>query len=257
MSGKTRYRGRSIGVLIVLAALVPAVTADISDVIYQVVVCNDAGVCQGMMPIDISAGAWQPDGTFQWVLLQDTNIVGFDGQDLGTLSTEDYGTSITITPPGAGRSFPQVNVNFSVIGGTTPGQFTINSALVSFPTIYSALGQVNVGINLTDRSPAGATLTNVPLDTGKSTSWVNGLPATGTLFRTLFAQDLSVTGGSANGSDQTAGFEPIFQDVSSISGRIQFVLSARDLASGSSTFVVSPEPASFLMLLTLALLRRR
>jgi hypothetical protein len=249
-------------VAVALAGLAPLAAADISEVIYHVVVCDETGYCVGVLPIGYSEEYWQPDGTFRWELAADTDIMNLAGTEaVATLSTEGNGTSITITPPGAGRANPQVNVNFSVIGGSTPGQFTITSALVSFPTINSATGQVNVGINLTDRTPAGASLTNVAGNAGKSTSWLNGLPpsvgGTGSLFRELFSQNLIIGGGSISDTDQTAGFEPTYANVSSISGQIHFALSARDLASGSSTFIVTPEPASLLMFLGLALLRRR
>jgi hypothetical protein len=250
------------GVVIALAGLAPLATADISDVIYHVVVCDDSGVCVGVLPIGYSESYWQPDGTFRWELAADMDIPDLSGTGVvGTLSTEGEGTSITITPAGAGRANPQVNVNFSVIGGITPGTFTITSALVSFPTIYNATGQVNVGMSVTDRlgSTPGASLTNLSPNTAKSFSWVNGLPGAGgaSMFRQLFAQNLVIGGGSTSGTDQTAGFEPTGLDVSSISGQIAFSLSARDLASGSSTFIVTPEPASLLMVLALAALRRR
>ena len=258
----------TLGTAVVLAALVglvPAALADISPIIYHVEVCDPAnGICIGEDVVGVGAGSWQ-GGVYRWDLLSEWNIVGFSGSTLATFMpvTPDTpeGTSFTFMPAGAGRANPQVNVNFSVIGGTTAGEFTITSALVSFATVFNAMGQVNAGINLTDRSPVGASVTNAVGYGGKSYSWVNGLPGDigATQFRELFSQDLSVSGvnNSVHGSDQTAGFEPIGLDVSSISGQIRFALSARDLASGSSTFVITPEPASLLMILGLALLRRR
>jgi hypothetical protein len=263
----------TLGTFVVLAALVvlvPAARAEISPIIYHVEVCNEQGTaCIGEDVIGVGAGSWQ-GGVYRWELLTQWDIPGTLGPVASFMPVSPEhpeGTSFTFIPAGQGRANPQVNVNFSVIGGAQPGQFTITSALVSFATVFNASGQVNVGLNLTDRSPLQADLTNSPGFVGKSTSWVNGLPTepylpsgfagTGTLFRELYRTNLSTFGGSTGGTDQTSGFEPIGLDVSSISGQIKFNLSARDLASGSSTFVIMPEPASVLMVLGLALLRRR
>lgn len=254
--------------LVVLVALSPTVRADIDPEvpIFHIEVCDPVShACVGVLPIAYSESYWN-GGVFHWELSEDTYIEDILGNPteiwLQAANEENNfrGTSVTVIPAGPGRANPQVNVNFSVIGGLSAGDFTITSALVSFPTIYNAQGQVNVGINLTDRTPANATLTNMAGFGGKSYSWVNGLPNAGgaSLFRQLFAQNLSITGGSISDTDQTAGFEAIGANVSSISGQIKFTLSARDLASGSSTFIVTPEPASALMVLGLvALLRRR
>jgi len=254
---------RIVCALAATVVLATAASADISSTVFQIVACNTAGQCIGGLPIDIGAGTLNADGSYYWQLGADTNLLNMSGipdEDIGILSTEQGGTSITIIPPGQGRSDPQVIVNFSVIGGSTAGVFTITSALVSFPTISSATGKVDVGINLTDRpgSTTGASLDSVAPHIGKSFSWVNGLPGDGgaTMFRELFASNMYTTG-SISQSDATAGFEAIGTSVSSMSGQIEFALSARDLASGSSTFLVTPEPASLLMLLGLALLRRR
>lgn len=263
----TRSRNAKVlGALCAFAAMlvVPASLADISEVIYHVVVCDSQG-CVGVLPIDRTEGSWQPDGSFYWELTSDIDIIGLDANApkvVATLSaTEGDGTWLRIVPPGAGgRDNPQVNVNFAVIAGQEDAEFTITSGLVTFAPIFNPDGQVNVGINLTDRRNDGAYLNSIPPATGKSFSWVNGLPGDvgATMFQELFPQNLTTgPGGSVSDTDDTGGFVPIGYPVSSMSGQISFKLKAFDLSTGSSTFIITPEPATVLMLLGLVLLRRR
>ena len=56
-----------------------------------------------------------------------------------------------------------------------------------------------------------------------------------------------------------SGFLPIGETVNDMSSLVSFTLSAQDLASGTSSYVIVPEPASLAVLAlgALALLRRR
>jgi hypothetical protein len=86
----------------------------------------------------------------------------------------------------------------------------------------------------------------------------NGLAPAGTNFAAFIPGLVVATPGGSNAtSDGTGGFLPIAGAVSSMSSRFAFTLSAHDSASGTSSFVVVPEPASLALVLAGVLAFRR
>lgn len=249
-------RGASI-VIFSIIALAPLALADVSDNLFELVICRN-GVCVADYYVP-SQGTWNP-ATQQWEWILDQDVVFDDPQNPGSeFATLNSGTAIAVQPPIPGlRTNPQVLLNFVMTGGTEDTEFTITSALQTFDPMVNPFGQSEVGINLTDRNGNGATLWSTLGNDGVSFSHYNGLAPAGSLFAELLRDDILANPfQSAAGSDNTNGFQPIVDIVSSMSARINFMVSARDLASGSSTFIIIPEPASLALLLSLALLRRR
>jgi hypothetical protein len=195
--------------------------------------------------------------TWTWTLLVNVPIVSFDEQILlGTLQAGDTNVEF-------GQD-PSVNLSFAVESGSTPGgtSFTIKSALLTFPTINTPSGRASAGFTLTDGvDEDGATLTPLNSDPGSYKAQYNGFVPSGTTFTHLIPQMVADPLGTISLSQDYPGgglYEAIGTPVSDMSTQVSFVLSANDLASGSSVFEIIPEPSGLLLVAVgLALVRRR
>jgi hypothetical protein len=238
-----------------LLGLASIANAEFSGAIFRADVCRD-GVCIGYyQETDPNNGTWNGD-TFVWSLPSAVDIVDTTtGEYLATLNDGNVTMAVLATDP-------QVNLGFSVTAGTSDTTFTISSALVSFATIANPSAHASVAWNLTDQGSDGALLSPV-VSEGLNRCYFaqyNGFVPSGTSFAEL------VPGIAADPESSTpyfedapaVGFDPIGQPVSDMSAQIHFTLSADDFASGTSTYVIIPEPASLLLLVaSLALARRR
>jgi hypothetical protein len=202
-----------------------------------------------------------PDGNWRWASNSPLTLESWDGTVLGTLNPEGGpGSSIEYIED------PVVNLNFSVAAGSTTTTFMIGSALLTFPTITGASGRASAAFSTTDVDGSGAVLTGIAGNTGTNgyAAAVNGMAGPAPAGLNQFAELLPgvVAGGfgsaTVNDNVPPIGYLPIGGTVSSISSFISFTLSPFDLASGTSTFEVIPEPVSALLLvLGAGLLRRR
>jgi hypothetical protein len=202
------------------------------------------------------------------------------GGDWGWASNEPYelrdyydntllGTLNPAGGPGSSIEYyndPIVNLNFSVAAGASTTTFMIGSALLTFPTISPAQGRASAAFSVTDTDGSGVLLTGNGGNTGTSgyASAINGMagpvPAGANQFTEMLPGVAAGPFGSFTQNNNTPplGYLPIGSPVSSISSFISFTLTPFDLASGTSTFEVIPEPASVLLLvLGAGLLRRR
>jgi len=145
---------------------------------------------------------------------------------------------------------PVINLTFNVQAGPLPTHFVVNSALLSFPTM-TAEGRATVGFSLTDGDGDGATLTGTGDPNGAQGAYLaqyNGWALL--LLGTTFAEVIqSMTAGIFSTSTTFAdvppvGFLPIADPVSDMSVLIEFDLTANDLASGTSTYVIQVPPIS-------------
>lgn len=210
-------------------------------------------------------GAWSADGaTYQW---SSTSTVELWDQSsdtlLGCLNPLDGNGQPTYSAFQYVQD-PVVNLNFAVQAGASDTVFVIASSLLSFPTINSAQAAASAGFSVTDFNGNGATLTGL-VGTGSAFGYLaqyNGFAFTQS--GTTFAEVLPGIGAgpfgtnTANANVPGAGTTAI-GSVSDMSSLISFRLSRFDLASGTTSFVITPEPASFALLGlgALALLRRR
>jgi hypothetical protein len=243
-------------VLVAALLFVPAASAELSGNIFELQVCQN-GTCVATYFVP-SEGTWNPQTQqYEWMLDQD---VVFQNTATGEVFGElQHGTAVVVQPSVGTRSDPQVHLNFVTVGGTTDTEFTVTSSLLNFAAMANPVGQSDVGINLTDRDGDGATLWAASGNNGVSFSHYNGLAPAGDVFSELLTSSVVVSNayGSASGDDDTGGYLPINDTVSSMSAQIHFMVTAHDLASGSSTFLIVPEPASLVLLFALTLLRRR
>jgi hypothetical protein len=141
---------------------------------------------------------------------------------------------------------PVVALSFNVQAGPSTTNFQIASALLSFPVI-TAEGRATAGLSLTDFDGDGATLTGVGDPSGSQGAYLaqyNGFA--GTLSGTTFAEVIhSMSAGAFATSTASAdvpplGFLQIVDPVGDMSVLFSFTLTAFDLASRTSTFVIQP-----------------
>lgn len=169
------------------------------------------------------------------------------------------GSGDTIAIPGSGGAVlrgleltvdadPQVKLNFWVEAGSTDTSFTIASNIVSFATI-AGQGTATAAVTLTDTNGDGATATGLFAGGKFYEAYYNG--ASG--FAQLVSSPISAAMyASTTASQAVPPWQPMGA-VSSIQSKFSFDLSAYDLASGTSNFVVQeliPEPSGFVALLT-------
>jgi hypothetical protein len=155
---------------------------------------------------------------------------------------------------------PEVGIEFGVRAGGSATTFKILSTdteIVSFDPLVNPTAYASAGITLTDRTPtAGAAITGL-FDGGKThQARYNG----STVFANL-VDGFSISSGTLTASEDKplSGSQIISGTVTSIESEFRFTLSARDSASGTSTFEVVPEPATIALLGlgALSLIRRK
>lgn len=138
-----------------------------------------------------------------------------------------------------------VNLNFNVSAGFANTAFALSAAPVAFPAFASATGVASATVGLTASSnplsAPGATFS--PDGVG---SYQANYSAGGSVFADLFTSSLSIPSGSATFTDNFAG--ALFGSVGDIGAEWNFTLTARDQASGVSTFTVVPAPSALALL---------
>lgn len=241
---------------VAVMAFAATAAADLSENVLTVFASSPTA--QGVFEVPYNPEGWDGD-VYSWRADRDIPITPeAGGEPVGVIQE---GTNISYQRPSDGRGLfdPFVNLNFAVSAEQEDTFFSITSALLSFDGIVNPVGRATAGITVTDGVDIdGATLSG-ELEGFSYQAQYNGFPV-GTTFATLIPQVMAGPGGSQTESDSepAAGFTPIAEPVSDISAEFAFTLSANDVASGTSLFVVIPEPASALLLVAaLGLIRRR
>lgn len=230
------------------AALLPSASADLSNVVFRLEATSSLGT--GVFEATADQGAWDGD-TYTW-MGGGVDITNETGDVIATLMNARF---VAIADP-------QVGILFDVVAGATDTQFTISSGELSFPTIFGATGVASAGLTVTDAGQDNGALATGNGGSGNSAYQANynGLIPAGTIFAEFIRSVVvSTPGGTETGVGSTGGFLNIPDPVSSMSAQYSFLLSALDSASGTSNFVVIPEPASLALLVigATALIRRR
>ncbi|MCW5777277.1 MAG: PEP-CTERM sorting domain-containing protein [Phycisphaeraceae bacterium] len=181
-------------------------------------------------------GTWDADGNFHWGLDHAVDIYSQGGSLLATLGT----ASVTFIAD------PVIMLNFNVQANQQNTLFSVGSGLLNFPMINSPVGAASAAVTITDVNGNGATFT--PDAAGAHLSHYNGEVPNGTQFASLLTSGFSVGAFSSDTrSDEYPGggqYAPIGVGVFDMSSRWSFTLSAFDLASGTSVYVIIPAPGS-------------
>lgn len=245
--GTRRALWRSAAVFACAASIYTA-AADISNVVFQITASNAAGSGQWQGTID---GGSYIGGVYVWS--QPTPIVITDtdtGAPIATLTAAN--TSII--------DDPQINLGFAVQAGNTDTNFTITSALLSFPAMNNAQGQSAGTLTVTDTNSNGVQLTGLHGAGGSYLTQYNGFVPGGTTFSETINSVSAPAGNSSAGTANVPpiGALPIPGLVGDMSASLSFTLTANDVASGTTNFRIVPEPSTLALLgLGAGWLRRR
>ena len=149
---------------------------------------------------------------------------------------------------------PQIGLGFAVQAGSSNTTFTITSSTLT-ASISPAVGEASAALTLTDVNGNGGTLSgNFAAGNSYSAQYNGAFPAA-----TTFAAGvpvLTAPGSVADSFNVTS--TPIGVPVTDMTAGFSFTVTANDLASGTSNYKITPEPASLLLLALGALsLRRR
>lgn len=248
--------GRGMVVVLCALTLVAGVArADVPEVVFEITA--EAGDFASSFSVLAEWGEYDPaTQTWTWTM-EEAYDFWQNGTFLGSLD------SFTAEIVGD----PEVNLSFSVQSGPDDTGFVIASALLDdFDPITDAEGYAHASYTLTDFDGGSATLTGIGDTGGAYLAQYNGWAGNpGDPLGTTFAEGIySMSAGfletvTEDFDHPESGYVAIPDTVNDMSSLVSFTLSAQDLASGTSSYVIIPEPGSLGLLAigALALLRRR
>ncbi|QOJ13626.1 MAG: hypothetical protein HRU75_02755 [Planctomycetia bacterium] len=229
----------------------------LSNTVYRIEASNALG--SGFLEFTIADGSYPDADSFELFMMTPMDIVdSFDGVTVVAQLTQATLTVFDLP------DFKQMSMSYAIGAFDGETTFRIVSGLFSFGAVNGPEGFASAALGVTeqDNPENGANHTpNGPL--GKSHhTYYNGQAPAGTNFSRLVGGFGTIPGPGGNSADMNEGTGPtlIPGNVSSLSQELLFKISGGDIANGTVTFGVTPEPTSAAALLGLALLvvaRRR
>jgi PEP-CTERM motif len=235
---------RSLALATFAALAASAAQADLSNVIFRVAADNDAGA--GSVEVTADQGAWDGD-VYMWNLTSPVVITDdVSGNPIAVLNEARF----------SAIADPVVGLIFNVTAGASATSFSFNSGTLGFPPFGSVIGQASAGVTVTDTNNNG---TAIVLGNGgaSGTSCYSALYNGLTQFAELVPGASVSNPGGSNTNSGSLGPIGVPGIVSDMQTNFHFRLSAEDSASGTSVFVLTPEPASLLLVALGAFALRR
>lgn len=251
--------------LIALSCALAVSTATIAGEISETIFLIEASTAQasGVFQVPLTSGNIDGD-TLTWTLTEPIPLVGKTGTQIGTLEQ----ASVRYVAD------PVIVLNFLVSSGGAAANFTVTSANLSFAGISSPVGRAQAELTVTDFGGDGASLTGNFPNNDSFRAFYNdpgNVSATGTTFATLTPGIMSSPFSGATSSegfpDSLGNFSSTNEaggalgTVTSMSSQWKFRVSQFDSASGTSVYVIVPEPSSMLIsvlgMVLLGVIRRR
>ncbi len=203
-------------------------------------------------PIEINASEMTYDSGFWfWSLPMARLLTDQYGNDLAELSTADVIS---------GDPMEFMTFSLQSLDPNEDVLLTLTSLELAFPPIGAPEGVASAGITVSDASGNGlATVTGLLPGPAAFTANYNGLAPGGTSFAS-FIPGVTTPGGSNSASGEYPGggaYAPIGGPVSSMSMQYNFSLTPGDIASGTASFEIIPEPAAGLLAALLLVFTRR
>jgi hypothetical protein len=234
--------------LLTLGAILPIAAADLGETILTITAST--GRAEGTLEISQSDGQWDGDNFF-WSVDHPLDICAPDGSVIGQFGPASV----------AFYADPQVYLGFSIQATDSATAFTLTSALLSFPTMPSALARADAAFTLQDFMGFGATLVGAGPGGGAYLTQYNGYVPGGTTFGEgiPFMQVLppAILTTANYASDPLGQFLPI-GSASDMSSQIAFTLSPFAFASGSANYeIIIPEPTALLLMVAGLMVARR
>lgn len=231
--------------LLGLAALVGVANATPTDPIFRIDVSD--GIGSGFLEFTTLDGTFNgPE--FEWTLPFAMDITDGGGNVLATLTT---GNLFTLGDP-------VIGMGFSVLAGANSVNVTVTSTLLPVGLVNPTIAATGAGLTVTDGNSNGASITGLGAGGMAYRADYNGLAPGGTNFASLIA-GVAAAPNSSNSVSGNFGPTNIPGAVADMSMQYRFSLTARDLGSGTASYLITPEPTSLAMLGLGALLvgRRR
>jgi hypothetical protein len=197
-----------------------------------IVINASSSLGQGTLSIPYIPGNYNPvTGVYNWSLPNSVDILGANEAVIATIS--QLSTFIMVDPV--------VNVGFVMTAGAANTSVSISSATLTFAAIAGASGQASAQIGATDTDGNGASITG---------GFGGNLGYRATTNVGTFTTIVPGFNVGMFGSDNRNGNTPstAIGSVTNMSSEFNFTVSANDAASGTSVFVVVPEPASLALL---------
>lgn len=136
---------------------------------------------------------------------------------------------------------PEVGIEFGVRAGGSMTTYSLLSDVVLFGPLVNPTAYASAGVTLTDRlGVSGATITGLFPDGKTHQAKYNGSSVFANLVNGFAIPSGTVTNSEEKGNEFS--MITINDTLTSIESKFNFTLSARDSASGTSTFVVVPGP---------------
>lgn len=198
----------------------------------------------GVFDVQLSDAQFNNGEIVVWNLIGGPVDIVDGGNTIATI------TSAQLTLQAFNESLGQslIALSFNVEAGAADTEFTISSSLIDSLDIPGALGRVTGTYSVTDGNLNGATLTGLHNGGGLYAANYNGSNTFNELFTDgAYGVGVSESDGGLQDIPDT-GFTPVGADVNDMSSQWHFMLTAGDLAGGTSNYIIMvPAPAGAAM----------